>query len=252
MIALKADGIYRVSGQDSTLIPNLTDLVSQTEPRQIDLDESNRYLQVSESGLDLVEPARLGIDRKTLSTDPSLLDPQFDVFGFAWAASSSRGTLLAFNRAGDEVELNQSKNNRLLAFQISPDGARIAEVRATEAGRELILRGVIRDSVGKPRAIVGRVVVLLTQGQPLDASWSGMDALTVLEEIDGLTPVVGKYPLDGPWLRLPATSSVGVGVQASPAGTSQHFVSALGQLWSLSGGSWRLSQDGIIDIAFTR
>lgn len=252
MVALKADGVYRVSGQDATEVPTLTSLVEQSKPRQIDFDDSNRYLQVSDSGLDLVEPARLGIDRSTLSTDASLVDPQFDVFGFAWAASTNQGRLLAFNRAGVEVELNQSKNNRLLGFQISPDGARIAEVRATAAGSELILRGIIRDSAGKPRAIVGRVVVELTQGQPLDASWSSMDALTVLETLSGSTPVIGKYLLDGPWQRLPASPGVGVAVQASPAGTSQHFVSQSGQLWSLSGGSWRLSQDGIIDIAFTR
>ena len=252
MIALKPDGVYRVSGRDSTVIPSLSDLVTQSTPRQIDLDESNRYLQVSKSGLDLVEPARLGIDRKTLSSDNSLIDPQFDVFGFAWAASTEQGRLLAFNRAGEEVELNQSKNNRLLSFQISPDGARIAEVRSTATGQELILRGVIRDSAGKPRAIVGRIVVQLTQGMPVAASWSGMDALTVLESLEGGSALVGKYPLDGPWQRLPVSPAEAESVQASPAGTSQHLLSGAGQLWSLSGGSWRLSQEDVIDIAFTR
>lgn len=252
MAVLKSDGVYRVSGDSATPISTLTDLVTNSQPRQMDLDDENRYLQVSASGLDLVEPARLGVDRKTLSTDANLLDPQFDAFGFAWAASQSRGRLLAFNRLGEEVELNQSVNNQLVGFQISPDGARIAEVRKTATGQELILRGIIRDGTGKPRAVVGRQVVRLTQGEPIDASWAGMDALTVMETQASGSPIIGRYPLDGPWQRLPATPSAGVFLESSPSGTSQHVVSQDGQLWSLSGGTWRLSQRQVIDTAFTR
>lgn len=252
MVALKADGVYRVSGRNATAVPTLTELVQKSQPTQMDFDDENRYLQVSASGLELVEPARLGTESKTLSPEPQMVDPQFDVFGFAWAASVAQGKLLAYNRLGEAIDLNQSRNTRLIGFQISPDGARIAEVRQSDSGNELIIRGIIRDTSGKPRAIVGRVVVPLTQGTPLDASWAGMNSLMVLEQTSASTPLLGKYPLEGPWQRLPATPSIGTAIEASPNGTSQHFVSDSGQLWSLSGGSWRLSQDSVIDTAFTR
>lgn len=252
MVALKTDGVYRVSGQNATAIPSLTELIETTSPTEVDFDDESRYLQVSANGLELVEPVRLGIDRTRLSSESGLVDPQFDVFGFTWAASSIQGKLLAFNRLGETVELNQSKNYRLLGFQISPDGARIAEIRQTDQGSELIIRGIIRDTTGKPRAIVGRVVIALTQGTPIDVSWSGLDGLTVLENVAAGNPVLGHYPLEGPWRRLPATPSEGVAIEASPNGTSQHYIDATGKLWSLSGGSWRLSQEEVIDTAFTR
>ena len=253
MMALKDDGLYRVSGRSAVAVGYLTRQVVDSEPYAFDFDDENRYLQLSAAGLKLIEPVRLGTEQLLLTDQPDLLAPQFDVFGFAWTLSQAGGEYLSFNRLGEPAELNQSKNRNIVTFQISPDGSRIAELRSTSTGAEIVIRGVIRDRSGKPKAIVGLLPVNLAVGSALDLSWAGYNALMVMESSGGSgNSVLGHYPLEGPWLRYPATINPAVSVIASPSGTSIHYINDRAELWSLSGGSWRLSQEGIIHINFTR
>lgn len=253
MMALKADGLYRVSGRSAVAVGNYSNQALDREPSSFDFDEESRYLQLSPMGLELFEPIRLGVERLLLTDRVDLLEPQFDVFGFAWALVESNGEYLSFNRLGEQADLNQSRNQNVTTFQISPDGSRIAELRQTNRGAEIVVRGVIRDRSGKPRALVGLLPVNLVVGSPLDLSWAGSNALMVMESSGGSgNPVLGRYPLEGPWLRYPATINPAVSVIASPSGTSIHYVNDRGELWSLSGGSWRLSQENVLHINFTR
>jgi hypothetical protein len=76
-------------------------------------------------------------------------------------------------------------------------------------------------------------------GVPISVSWSDASTILVLERLPLGNTILNRYPLSGPREQLPNPPVPGVMAQATNSGASSYLLTESGQIWVLTGTSWR-------------
>ena len=108
--------------------------------------------------------------------------------------------------------------------------------------RKLQIRGVVRDSEGKPRALTDPVLV--RSARPEAVSWFGENQLALVERsvTDSTILTVTSLQGESEDAITPPVSIEGLTTVSS----SIYVLSPLGEVWSRFGNSWRvLVSDGL-------
>ncbi|MEY3029341.1 MAG: hypothetical protein RL198_738, partial [Actinomycetota bacterium] len=127
-----------------------------------------------------------------------------------------------------------------LAAALSPDGTRLAEIVVLDDRQQVTVSAVIRDSLGVARALGPRMVLPATVGQPSAIAWSDASTLIGLEELVSGNTLVVRYPVLGPREQLPNPPVKGVQIAAASSGAVIYLLSEAGDVWALTGSSWRV------------
>jgi hypothetical protein len=88
-------------------------------------------------------------------------------------------------------------------------------------------------------------------GEPISLSWSDASTLVGLEELVSGTTLVVRYPILGPREQLPNPPVRGVQVAAAGGGAVIYLLSEAGDVWALTGSSWRIIYRDAIALAAT-
>jgi hypothetical protein len=89
-------------------------------------------------------------------------------------------------------------------------------------------------------------------GKPISLTWQGSNAIRVLEETTSGLSALSEYPLSGPRRPLTMPPVVGVQLLSGSSSVSTYLLSAGGQLWVLTGNTWRSNSAGAIALASLR
>jgi hypothetical protein len=124
----------------------------------------------------------------------------------------------------------------------------MVEIRVVGDTRRVAVSGVVRDAAGTPRAISGTSFFANLVGVPISVSWSDASTVLVLERMPLGNTILNRYPLSGPREQLPNPPVLGVMAHPTNSGASNYLLTESGQIWVLTGTSWRQIFSGAIAI----
>jgi hypothetical protein len=172
-----------------------------------------------------------------LLSQPNLVAPSVDRFGWVWTASA--GTVWAADGRDPAVPLTPKwlADRTVKAVRVSRDGTRIAVVSTGQAGVSIDVAGIARDQRGGPQQLsdrTQRVGAALTVADSV--VWYDDDQLGVLARGPG-SATVWEVPLGGPSKALPDVAG-GISLAGWRTERSLLVGTGDGRLLIFSGPTW--------------
>lgn len=235
-------GIYRVIGSNIEPLPGTATPVIRTLAGHFVISSDAATLALSsERGIFRAAPGAI-TSIVLLDERPDLLPPQLDSNGSIWALPRNSAAELRVYGVGSAVRTITTPDETVerLAAVLSPDGTRLAEVVVSEGVQRVTVSAVIRDSLGVARALGPRMPLPATVGKPFAISWTDASTLVGIEELVSGNTLVVRYPILGPREQLPNPPVKGVQVAAASGGAVVYLLSESGDVWALTGSSWRV------------
>lgn len=172
-----------------------------------------------------------------------LVDPGLDNFGFAWSgAGNAPETLRVFDRDGfaTDIPTGIPADTTLVAFEVSPDGARIALLVNGSTGARVLVAGVVRDAgrAWQPTTLGPvKLDAVIDEGQGVDVTWidevsvgtvtaSGSGALISSFEVGGIKTALGE--IEG-----------AAGIVGAHSAKNLRVITADGLVFTQRGASWQ-------------
>lgn len=231
-VMLSDTSVYRINGSTAIPVAGSSTHVLRLQPNSVALSESSQTLALAnEEGLHI---ANLD-SNESLSIDPRpmILKPHFDADGYLWSVSAEGGVNVYKN--GELTTLLEQDSQTRIDYALSPEGARLAEIVVIDEVSKLQIRGVIRDSEGKPRALTDPLRV--RSARPELVSWLGENQLALVERSVTDSTILSASSLQG---ETEDTVTPPVTIEGLTAvGNSIYVISPLGEVWSRFGNSWR-------------
>ena len=224
-------------------------------PRSLGVDMSGqRFALVAEDGGQVGVLTRAeGADAAQLHATSSPLRPMWDHAGTLWVVDrTSAGASVKVRRSGMLTALRAPglTGTRLLATSLSRDGSRLAALRRTAAGAQVVVARVVRSARGTPvRLTRARPVSTgVTLTRPVSLGWRDPTTLAVLTRPASgvgrvvLLPVDGATSLPAPPRRVDDFPGAVRSLVASPGGPAALLLlDSEGHLHGLDPqGSWDL------------
>ena len=249
--AATESGLFRLTGSAASVIAGAATPIIRTQANQFDVNADGSLLALgSERGIYLSRLNGLGIDLQLVDDRPGLLAPQFDADGFLWSVPQLAGADIRVVTSFGSATLvsQQGDPTERAGFEISPEGTRIVEIRVVGDTRRVAVSGVVRDAAGTPRAISASSFFANLVGVPISVSWSDASTVLVLERMPLGNTILNRYPLSGPREQLPNPPVPGIAAHPTNSGASNYLLTESGQIWVLTGTSWRQIYSGAIAI----
>lgn len=232
-LMLSETSVYRINGSTAIPVAGSSTHVLRLEPTAAALSEKDQTLAlVNAEGMHLAELD--SSESSLIDENAEILSPLFDTDGYLWSVSASSG--INVYKQGQLSTLIDSQSEIRVDFALSPEGSRMAEIVQDGDIRRLQVRGVVRDSDGKPRALTDPVLV--RSARPQLVSWVGESELAVVEKSFSDVTILSITSLLGETEDriTPPVTIEGL----TTLGSSVYVLSPLGEVWSRFGNSWRV------------
>ena len=231
-VMLSDSSVYRINGSTAIPVAGSSTHVLRRQPNSVALSEPTQTLALAnEEGLHI---ARLD-SNESLNIDPrpSILKPLFDADDYLWSVSNEGGVNVYKN--GQLTTLLEQNPPQRVDYALSPEGSRLAEIVIIDDVSKLQIRGVIRDSEGKPRALTDPLPV--RSARPELVSWLGESQLALVERSVTDSTILSVTSLKGETEDAVTPPVTIDGLTA--VGNSIYVMSPVGDVWSRFGNSWR-------------
>lgn len=231
-VMLSDSSVYRINGSTAIPVAGSSTHVLRLQPNSVALSEPTQTLALAnEEGLHI---ARLD-SNESLNIDPrpSILKPLFDADDYLWSVSNEGGVNVYKN--GQLTTLLEQNPPQRVDYALSPEGSRLAEIVIIDDVSKLQIRGVIRDSEGKPRALTDPLPV--RSARPELVSWLGESQLALVERSVTDSTILSVTSLKGETEDAVTPPVTIDGLTA--VGNSIYVMSPVGDVWSRFGNSWR-------------
>ena len=252
---LTDNGIQRLSASDAQALSGTEAIMQDYNPTLFAIfDDAKRIAFASEQGVFLLERDgfRLQVGQLSQSTAVAALD--FDSYGALWIfPRDAQEDIEVHDARGPIRYLSSDLQGTRLSSVLSPEGSRLVQAFALSDG-QIILRAqtVTRDSTTAPIRLNEGIDIIPVVGKPLSLTWHGSNALRVLEETTSGLSALSEYPLSGPRRSLTMPPVIGTQLLSGSASISTYLLSDQGQLWALTGNTWRSNSSGAIALASLR
>ncbi|MDR9362658.1 MAG: LpqB family beta-propeller domain-containing protein [Microbacteriaceae bacterium] len=232
-LMLSETSVYRINGSTAIPVAGSSTHVLRLNPTEAALSESEQTLAlVNEQGMHLAELE--SNESVLIDEQPDIISPHFDADDYLWSVSASNG--INVYKKGQLTTLVESQSDTRVDFALSPEGSRMVEIVEVDEVRRLQIRGVIRDSEGKPRALTDPVTI--RSARPQLVSWIAESELALVEKTVSDSTVLSVSSLLGetedaitPPITIEGLTTVG---------SSVYVLSPLGEVWSRFGNTWRV------------
>lgn len=231
-VMLSDTSVYRINGSTAIPVAGSSTHVLRLQPSSVALSESNQTLALAnEEGLHI---ANLDSNESlVIDPRPLILKPHFDADDYLWSVSAEGGVNVY--KDGQLTTLLDQDSQTRVDFALSPEGSRLAEIVVIDDVRKLQIRGVVRDSEGKPRALTDPLAV--RSARPELVSWLGESQLALVERSVTDSTILSVSSLQGETEDAVTPPVTIEGLTA--VGSSIYVISPLGEVWSRFGNSWR-------------
>jgi hypothetical protein len=240
-LMLSETSVYRINGSTAIPVAGSSTHVLRLNPSAVAIAENREQLAlVNEQGLFIAE---LGSnENQQVDTRPDVLKPIFDADGYLWSVAVEGGINVYKN--GELTAVLEQGSQTRVDYALSPEGSRMAEIVLIDEVRTLQIRGVIRDSEGKPRSLTQPISV--RSARPELVSWFGESQLALVERSLTDATILSLSSLQGE-TEDTITPPVSIEDQTT-LGSSVYVLSPLGEVWSRFGNSWRVLVSDAISI----
>jgi hypothetical protein len=236
------------------MLPGTAVFADRFEPTMVATNGlTNQIVFATPAGVYLLSGSGVSTRSELLTEQTEVAALAFDPDGLIWIVPKSSGSAIEIY---DRLDLVQSLvlpalGDRLEA-ELSSDGARMAVLLEGQDRTRVEVFTVSRDVRSRPSLISRGLTIATTQGVPLSFTWQSQVALRVLESsLTGQT-TLSEYPLAGQRVQLSTPPIVGVKLISGPSSFTNYLLSDSGEVWTLSGGSWRRVASSVVDITSAR
>ena len=248
-----SDGVFRLVGGQEAL-PGTAVFAERFEPTLMATNSlTNQIVFATPTGVYLLSGSGVSTRTQLLTEQSAVAALAFDPDGFIWVVPKDSGSAIEIY---DRAELVQTLvlpalGNRVEA-EVSSDGARFAVLIEGQDRNRIDVFTVSRDVRSRPSLLNKGLTISTTQGAPLSFTWQSQVGLRVLESSTTGQTTLSEYPLAGQRIQLSTPPIVGVKLISGPSSFTNYLLSDLGEVWTLSGGSWRRVASDVVDITSAR
>lgn len=248
-----SDGVFRLVGGQEAL-PGTAVFAERFEPTLMATNSlTNQIVFATPTGVYLLSGSGVSTRTQLLTEKSAVAALAFDPDGFIWVVPKDSGSAIEIY---DRAELVQTLvlpalGNRVEA-EVSSDGARFAVLIEGQDRNRIDVFTVSRDVRSRPSLLNKGLTISTTQGAPLSFTWQSQVGLRVLESSTTGQTTLSEYPLAGQRIQLSTPPIVGVKLISGPSSFTNYLLSDLGEVWTLSGGSWRRVASDVVDITSAR
>jgi hypothetical protein len=249
-----SDAVYRLGSAQSQPLPGTQNLTTRYKPVLLASNPAaNRIAFAHEEGIVLLTGSGLSVRTDPISSQREIADIDFDSTGLLWVVPKQSGSeIQVIDSEGETRTLVLPALGTRVRAQLSPEGTRLAVLMTQNEMSRLEIFTLVRDPRGWPTIINQGLTLDLAIGNPLAFSWQSQVSVRVAERtLSGLTSL-SEYPLSGPRVQLPMPPAIALKLVPGPTSQVSYLLSDQGDVWVLSGGSWRRISSGVIDISAVR
>ena len=252
---LNRSGIQRLSAGERTGLSGTDQLVRNYDPALFAITDDSRLIAfVSDTGVYLLRRDGISLQLEQVSELTEVVALDFDNYGSLWVfPSDAAEPIQIVDSRGTTRNLASNLTGTRISSVLSPEGNRLAQAIQDQSGQSAIaVQTITRDASLLPLRVVDGYQLNTVIGQPISITWNGANSLRVLElTVSGLS-ALNEYPLTGPRRALTMPPVVGKSILAGPSSISTYLLSEDGQLWVLTGNTWRSNSTGVIALAALR
>lgn len=252
---LNRSGIQRLSAAERTGLSGTDQLVRNYEPSLFAITDDSRLVAfASETGIYLLRRDGISLQLEQVSELIEVTAIDFDSYGSLWVfPSSAEEPIQVVDARGNTRNLTSDQTGTRLASALSPEGNRLAQAILDPSGQtQVLVQTITRDASLLPLRVLDGYSLRPVIGQPISITWHGANALRILElTVSGLS-ALNEYPLSGPRRALTMPPVVGKAIISGPSSISTYLLSEDGELWVLTGNTWRSNSTGVVALAALR
>jgi hypothetical protein len=133
---------------------------------------------------------------------PGLIAPTLDGFGYVWSVPADNPAAIRVfgaDKVPHDLAPTLPADSRIVSFDVSRDGTRIAVLLETDSGPRVIVAGIIRDAGQRsvPTTLGAPILdVVADSGTAVDATWLDELSVATLTTVDDVTTVT-RYQVGG-------------------------------------------------------
>ena len=253
--ALTSDGVQRVNVAEQLPLSGTDSIVESYQPDHFTIGDDGRKIGFSNpDGVYLLERDGLSLRITQLSETAEIASLDFDRFGALWIfpTDASKPIEVHDMRGASRTIPDELEGIRVWA-SLSPEGGRLAQAIESPTGESVLsIETISRDSAMIPLRTSPGLSLRPVVGKPISLTWHGSNAIRMLEQTASGLSALSEYPLTGPRRPLTMPPVVGVQILSGPSSISTYLLSEVGELWTLSGNTWRQGANGVIALASMR
>lgn len=252
---LTSTGIQRLSATNAQPLSGTETLTLDYAPTLFAIyDDAKKIAFASEDGVYLMDRDGLRLQSSKLSRVTNVSSLDFDGNGALWIfPQDAELDIEVHDPRGPIRYLSSGLQGTRLSSALSPEGSRLVQAFALAEGQSIIrAQTITRDSMTAPLRLNQGFDIVPVVGKPLSITWHGSNSLRVLEETTSGLSALSEYPVSGPRKPLTMPPVIGVQLLSGSSSISTYLLSDQGQLWALTGNTWRSNSNGAIAIAGLR
>jgi hypothetical protein len=253
--ALTRDGVQRVNVAEQLPLSGTDNLVKNYQPEHLTIGDEGRKIGFSNpDGVYLLERDGLSLRISQISETGSLASLEFDSFGALWVfPENAASPIEVYDMRGASRTIASDLEGTRIWGSLSPEGGRLAQTVESPTGESLLsIETILRDSAMIPLRTNPGLSLRPVVGKPISLTWHGSNAIRMLEQTASGLSALSEYPLTGPRRPLTMPPVVGTQLLSGPSSISTYLLSEAGELWTLTGNTWRQGANGVIALAAMR
>lgn len=252
---LNRSGVQRLSATERTGLSGTEQLVKNFDPKHFAVTDESRIIAFSsDDGIYRLIRDGISIQLDKVSDLSDIVALDFDNYGSLWVfPRDASNAIQVIDSRGNARNLVSELNGLRISAALSPEGVRLAQAILDPSGSSKIeVQTVVRDASLLPLRVVDGFEINPVIGEPLSLTWQGSNAVRVLEQTASGLSAMNEYPLSGPRRPLTMPPVIGVQILSGPSSISTYLLADTGELWVLTGNTWRSSSTGVLALASLR
>ena len=241
------------SSQESVFAPG-KNFFEQSELTEIALSGQSGWIAtLTDTGVFRTRGDRPGAEVKLIDSRAAIADIEFDPQEYLWSVSRVQGSEIIATSPSLEQSTIMAPwltGQLVRAFEISPEGSKIAILVQGSSRTRVLVSAVIRNSLGTPIELTEPLEVASELSNPSSVSWVDQITIATLNTASKSTSVL-LSTIGGTSRQLPALPGTRK-IMAAGTSSQLYLLTETGELFSFRGSAWTPLRQSIRALALIK
>jgi hypothetical protein len=248
------DGLELLASSQDSIFEAGKNFFEQSELAEIALSGQSGWIAtLTDTGVFRTRGDRPGAEVELIDSRAAIADIEFDPQEYLWSVSRGLGSEIIATSPGLEQSIVVAPwltGQSVRAFEISPEGSKIAMLVRGSSRTRVLVSAVIRNSSGTPIELTEPLEVAGELANPSSVSWVDQITIATLNTASGSTSAL-LSTIGGTSRQMPALPGTR---KIVAAGTSSqlYLLTETGELFSFRGSAWTPLRQSIRALALIR